>query len=368
MGKAPLELFCWNRPVDGFIWDNCTPLPSKADTEKPREGRYLVERSPENNMCEYYHPLRLHPTLYQTFATLQPTEEDFLRFANEYGSLGSGRVLVRQKSPFRPVEAFDYWRQAHWKLRRVIEEIVAIRDRDAATLRQWFGLDDERAWYERQHEGSPVPDLGLIAMRKQAVKAWLLDWAIAADSEDESILRIARGWAQTVVNDAMSGSGRNPDAMTSAHVVLNKDTQQMSLHIVPTNLLAAMWLQCAWVLTSEGTFKTCENCGKRFEVAPGKRRRQSLYCSTACKVAAYRARKGHSNIFAWMSPYYAQVRTCPDWDSMSTDERAAALKEIVITETDGRKARTMASMDHAERWPRALAELEESWEASQPVD
>ncbi|HWF84026.1 MAG TPA: hypothetical protein VG222_04240, partial [Vicinamibacterales bacterium] len=56
-------------------------------------------------------------------------------------------------------------------------------------------------------------------------------------------------------------------------------------------LLGAMWLQCARVLSDNPTFKACEHCGKRFELAADKRRRNSLYCSDRCKVAAHRARR-----------------------------------------------------------------------------
>jgi len=50
----------------------------------------------------------------------------------------------------------------------------------------------------------------------------------------------------------------------------------MTLRIVPETLLAALWFQCARVLTLNPTFRACMNCGKWFELLPDKRRKQAF--------------------------------------------------------------------------------------------
>jgi hypothetical protein len=65
----------------------------------------------------------------------------------------------------------------------------------------------------------------------------------------------------------------------------------MTLRIVPETLIGAMWFQCARALTLNPSFRACRNCGKWFELSPDTRRKQSIYCSDRCKVAAYRAKK-----------------------------------------------------------------------------
>jgi hypothetical protein len=65
---------------------------------------------------------------------------------------------------------------------------------------------------------------------------------------------------------------------------------------VPQTLLAAIWFQCARVLTDRPKFKQCEHCGKWFELSPDAHRRQSKYCDERCKVAAYRVRKKRDEI------------------------------------------------------------------------
>ena len=120
-------------------------------------------------------------------------------------------------------------------------------------------------------------------------------FGVEGRTEEEQMIRFASGWAQEHINAAMSDSGAERQALTSARVILNTDRNALRLHIIPDTLLAAMWLQCARVLTENPTFKVCGHCGKWFELAPDTKRRQSKYCEPRCKVAAYRIRKATSS-------------------------------------------------------------------------
>ena len=51
----------------------------------------------------------------------------------------------------------------------------------------------------------------------------------------------------------------------------------------PSNLLAALWLQFAQAVTGEFQLKTCEGCGKYFQVGPGGKRADATTCSDACR-------------------------------------------------------------------------------------
>jgi hypothetical protein len=111
---------------------------------------------------------------------------------------------------------------------------------------------------------------------------------MAADAE--LLLRIAKGWAQKHINDELGGD-KHPGTNSRARIVFDQDRESMTLRIVPETLLAALWFQCARVLTLNPTFRACMDCGKWFELLPDKRRKQAIYCTDRCKVAAYRHRK-----------------------------------------------------------------------------
>ncbi len=114
-----------------------------------------------------------------------------------------------------------------------------------------------------------------------------------AASDDEAVVRVAQGWAQEKINKAMGDDEKA--TITSARIIFEndsgRDSDRMGLHITPRSLIGAMWLQCARILTLNPRFKSCEHCGKWFEISAEGRRGQSKYCSSRCKVAAYRSRK-----------------------------------------------------------------------------
>jgi hypothetical protein len=70
----------------------------------------------------------------------------------------------------------------------------------------------------------------------------------------------------------------------------------MRMVLVPADLIRAMWLQFAGHVCSGTQLFRCVRCNEPFTVGTGTgRRRTALYCSNACKVAAYQARQRGEN-------------------------------------------------------------------------
>ena|ERR1700683_2469930 len=360
--KSSIEVFNWYRCLAGHEWIDSRSVAfyGSGDEVLAQETRFLVERREGNPLYRQFHPIVDSPTLYREFAHLDDTEEAYLAFANRYGWLGIQSMLVREQgtyASFRQTsgEPFHQWRIARIKMRRVTDVLDAIQARDSAAIQRWFTFLPGRVLYHRKDDGLGE-QMSVVSAPENDIRKHIWDWASAAP-DGERPFRFAAGYAQQEINDAMSNSDGDA-AATFARVVLDGDRDVMSLRMVPGNLLAAMWLQCARVLTLNPTFKDCEYCGKWFELSPDARRKQSKYCSGRCKVAAYRKR--NSNIYVWMIPYYRQARMIPDWESMTLSQQADALKSTIEAETEGVHANTLASIDRANRWPRALEELGQS--------
>lgn len=66
--------------------------------------------------------------------------------------------------------------------------------------------------------------------------------------------------------------------------------RRLSLHIVPKNLLGAMWTQLANDLTGKRDFRKCSGCGEWFPISEKSRRKHERYCSSSCRTKAYRER------------------------------------------------------------------------------
>ena len=72
------------------------------------------------------------------------------------------------------------------------------------------------------------------------------------------------------------------------------DILQFTVYLEPQSLLAAMWLQLALSIEVASTIVRCQQCSNFIAVAPGTNRPDRKFCSDACRMRAYRKRKGTS--------------------------------------------------------------------------
>ncbi len=67
---------------------------------------------------------------------------------------------------------------------------------------------------------------------------------------------------------------------------------RLSRVLVPPDLISAIWLQLAEYACSGARLFRCQHCNEPFTVGTGTgRRKTAMYCSNACKVAAFQARQ-----------------------------------------------------------------------------
>jgi len=283
--SVDLEQFVWECPDAGYAWRDA------SDAERREKGRFLTEAAPgEGDRILQYAPLHQYPLLYKTFAQTEPVEERFRQFADKYGHLGID-VFLSDAGPLRSGEPFKLWVHHHRRIKAIADLLDAIQNRDATALRGWIEVRINDALYNRDDETER--QFAVIAADRAGgltLRAWLMLWAAEAKSTDGRVLRYAKGWAQKVINDALTGQGRNEPSLVTARVLLNHERNDLSLHIVPRTLLGAMWLQCARVLTVNPNFRQCNDCLEWFELSPDARRKNTKYCSARCRVAAYRKR------------------------------------------------------------------------------
>jgi hypothetical protein len=68
---------------------------------------------------------------------------------------------------------------------------------------------------------------------------------------------------------------------------------KLAMVLVPSSLLQFLWFQFAQYAGSDAKLFRCEQCNQPFLVGTGTgRRSQAKYCSNACKLAAFRQRRG----------------------------------------------------------------------------
>jgi hypothetical protein len=257
---------------------------SPSDQE---ETHFLFEAPMEKPGRWRYKPLALYPDLYRTFAHLPTDPDAFLQFANKYGDLGVG-IRTEKGGMFSGADPRYRWYEEQHHMSSVVDVLDALKNGDDATLSQWITVAKNGARFDRKWANGAAHYAWITTPEFPKSNLW--EWIAEASSDEDARRRAAQVWLQEELNKAMA---RDDDgrAATTTRVLFDLNRKRMGVHIVPRSLLAAMWFQCANALTGGLHFRNCAHCGRSYEVSPEARRKQSIYCSDRCKVAAYRQRK-----------------------------------------------------------------------------
>jgi predicted RNA-binding Zn-ribbon protein involved in translation (DUF1610 family) len=102
-----------------------------------------------------------------------------------------------------------------------------------------------------------------------------------------------KGDAPGLVRELRAGQRSSTRSSGQARLELRLDAQgKLATAIVPSSLIQAMWIQFMLHVASDAQLFRCEQCGNPFAVGTGTgRRKTAMYCSPACKVAAFKSRK-----------------------------------------------------------------------------
>ncbi len=98
------------------------------------------------------------------------------------------------------------------------------------------------------------------------------------------LARPALEFVRTKVTERLNKSG------ISNRLLWDPSYRRQSLHVVPTSLAAALWLQFARTIEGDKEHRQCEQCNRWFEVAAEKRE-DAKFCQNACRSKAYRERQ-----------------------------------------------------------------------------
>jgi hypothetical protein len=212
-----------------------------------------------------YDPLQEHTGLFRLFASAKPIEAGIIGFANRFGFLFSADQLTPVdelgNSSDHPRdgsegETLEQWRAAIQAMRVVVKLFDNIAAKDQRRL--------------PEVKGEP-PLKGEVGA--------------------EAMARIIEYINQGLSRDA-----------TAALAYPNKKRGSLPFHgqfqIVPKNLLGALWTQAA-VAFHEGTeFRTCVRCQEPYALSRFSPKTNVLtearFCSTRCRVSAYRQRVGRA--------------------------------------------------------------------------
>ncbi len=240
--------FTWQVAVEGYDWvENEATHQLGKGTSAAFSNDILMPI--KWGQYRTYHPLKEHSGLFRLFASTPPTPNGIRAFANEFGHLGEGGW-----STVQPTKGLSFWDEA--------EREAYYSSLDALQIPQKFELWE---W--------------AIEQMRQAVQLW--DRIKAGNPAVNAI-----GKLEKLVDGHL-----NEARVTASFEISRKPPFQPALHLVPTTLHGALWLQLAQALANNKKFRACDVCGRWFELSPKTARTDKQHCTDACRSRAYRGRK-----------------------------------------------------------------------------
>jgi hypothetical protein len=208
--------------------------------------------------------------LFLRFAELEETEDAILSFANEFGQLSKGEMVVLEPdSKMGSAETFDLWVTEIQLMRRMTELWRALGDNSKSSALEailWHG--DSLVKYDSHWIASKQLNPELLATLRPGDRR-----------------QPARLVLQRTINEKLQG------AVSPQLLWADSSHRRLSLYQRPHSLLAAMWLQFARTLDGDRTLVRCQACRNYFEVdSPDGGRKDKVFCSGACRAREWRKR------------------------------------------------------------------------------
>lgn len=241
-------------------------LKAHISNKSPTPDKYLCEVTPyrEQKVAKHYYPLRDYPALFMEFARLNADELSIVSFANQYGFLGIDEAFVipnntKHKSTGRTykAESIDSWKREIRELQMVVTRWEQFKARDYKSLSQLV-RDSEKV--EKLIESLPIVERNRTFYQELIIPN---------------------------VNENLEKHATFPQLIWD----VGQKIPQPAIIIQPTNLINALWLQFAEAIHQNASIKTCIQCGKAIIMHPTTNRKTKKYCSDACRVKSYRAKK-----------------------------------------------------------------------------
>jgi hypothetical protein len=226
--------------------------------------------------AEIYRPLERESALFQLLAEVEVEKAAIQKFADRFGRLflREYKATVTQAKPAYQTtgDPFFEWRHNILSLRHWLKVWELIRNRDSRGLIEYTSWLPEWVREEGLHDRfNPVKDFvgatyGILDAaprdRLKAAKKCLLLGLVGSELREGA----------------------------KVHVIYDSNRDSFRFEARSENLITAIWAQFAAAVVNDSEFRRCDVCRKPFELSPEVARTNRLYCSTPCRLKAYRRR------------------------------------------------------------------------------
>ena len=295
MPDVPLQ-FTWEVAESGHRWVESHAL----DAPKART-RFLTTGRPIGSgvvQVRRYQPLSSCSGLFRDFAATEPSPEAIKAFADRYGLLGGSllkHIPLHEEARGKQArlgtgEQLGAWVKEILTMGHAVDLWEAARHGDVERLGEQIHWEPDGSGVRIDtHPGVELTDLPRAPLHVD--KGWIASRHLGDDVLSRfvpgDVVKPALYRVQSVINEHLHGRA-------SPRLLWDEDRERLGLYIVPDGLIGALWLQFARAAERNTTFRRCAECGSWFELAPGTGRSDKLYCSTPCRIRAYRRRQAEA--------------------------------------------------------------------------
>jgi hypothetical protein len=264
--RQPFQ-FSWEVSEGGYQCEQGYAL----DDPKPEPELMLVEHAPDgvSRRVRQHRTLREETALFLEFAKVDLTCEGVVAFANRYGTLGLpvtiGSPRTNKQQGINVGEALAAWYTEISAVRRLLP--LYYPDRKPEII---FETDTER-----------------ITAR------WPNGWEMVVfrATEPDTYERLKGKPTEIMRHYLKMQINRKLSEHTSTGRLLDYNGA-LTLFIVPSSLIAAIWLQFACAIDDNRKYRSCKNCKKWFGLGGAGRRADAETCSDSCRAAfTYKQKK-----------------------------------------------------------------------------
>ena len=217
-----------------------------------------------------------------------PTQEGVLKFANEYGHLGDPcrqDVLFLATSGLRKGghhanaakgETLRVWTEEIGAMRLLVCLWDAVRKAETSTLAKWICWHGDQVTYNLQV--GEFRTTGPLAAPDYYPEIW-------NGFTPGDVVQPAWYLLQRELNNQFKEHSAKPQLVWDQH------QSELKVRLIPTSLISALWVQFAFAVGENHSYRTCATCDKWFQVGPGgDMRADAKYCSNACRQRKFRER------------------------------------------------------------------------------
>jgi hypothetical protein len=331
--------FTWKRPTTAkvYVWEEklfMTPEEAEVDgmSDSPRlrpnlslviDADYVMAKlyPAKRQLKETYTPFQdgpnAPPALYRILAETPPTQEGILGFVSRYGLLGKGvecpALREREREPDEDddgedddgpemildhrVEPLIHWQCCILSLRQVVRiwDQVQADDRRALAVFAW--LEKPQVLWYRNHLKKD-PNAWEETLKRKSARSLSKDiarWHHRFKSQPEHLMglnpidpnnpiQLGTIWVLRCLTAAMQNL-----VLPQAH--WDATRKWFVPGYQPLSLLGAIYLQFMTAVYQQTPARSCEVCGKWFEIVPGITRSDRTTCSGTCRNRLYFARR-----------------------------------------------------------------------------